>query len=182
MRKIYTFLLVAFVITLFNSNASAQAVDTVKYEFCKIRSTSVDQNTSADAAGKIKVTQDGVARIDMDSLNDLTHSVIDSAFIRISVGAVVPGWFDFYEMDADWLFAEITWTSAEDYNLVTTPFDSVYFDVSETTYLVDITEYLKAKITANTDFAYRLIARGDGSAYAHFTANTTPLRQPSIII
>lgn len=185
MRKLYTLALFAFVITLFSSNASAQtAVDSVKYEASKIKSTVPDQNQSGLTAFKIKEGQDGIGRIDMDSIN-LTYSVIDSAFLRISTGNVnVSGWFEFYEMDANWLFDSITWNNAVDLSLEEEPFGYINFEESaeEFTYWLDITELLKEKILANTDFAYRTKAIGDATAYLHATANTDTLKQPTMFI
>lgn len=185
MKKLYTLLIVAFMVLPNIGLTNAQVVqDSAKMVMLRVKSTKPDINWSGKTTALCDDENDLIVQVSIDSFN-LSAYQIDSAVLRIFFKTPsTAGDFAFYEMDPNWVDTIVTWNSAAELTVADTTFATLTVDQAvDTNYWVNITDFIKLKLDAGEDFGWRIISvDGTASATSRTSYHADAIMQPTIFI
>ncbi len=184
MKRIYTLLVVAVMLTSFVNISRAQVTpDSVKIVMLRIKSSKPDLNISGKGTAKADFENDLIAKASIGDFN-LTSDELDSAMLRIFFKDTDPiGDYAFFDMEPAWVDTMVTWNSAASLTVADTSFATLTLIDADTTYWLNITDFIKAKLDAEVDFGWRSVSvDGIVSATTRTSYHVTPFFQPTIFL
>ena len=185
MKRIYTLLVVAVMLTSFVNISKAQVTpDSAKVVMLRIKESKPDDNWSGNTTAMADFENDLIAKASISDFK-LTSDELDSAMLRIFFKTPSPiGDYAFFDMEPAWVDTVVTWNSAASLTVADTSFATLTVDLdSNATYWLNITDFIKAKLDAEVDFGWRSVSvDGIVAATARTSYHADPLMQPTIFL